>query len=138
MLDEIKKLTKHTSIYSLGNILSKAVGFFLIPFYTHYLTPADYGTLELLDLSTALVGLLLNMWMNASVVRYYYEYDDEKNRNEVVSTALISTASVAALVSACGMIWARGFSQLILKTPNYYQFIWLISATLFFTWRPLF
>src|SRR5579872_4383754 len=133
MLDEIKKLTKHTSIYSLGNILSKTVGFFLIPFYTHYLTPADYGTLELLDLSTALVGLLLNMWMNASVVRYYYEYDDEKNRNEVVSTALISTASVAALVSACGMIWARGFSQLILKTPNYYQFIWLISATLFFT-----
>src|SRR5579864_7301393 len=133
MLDEIKKLTKHTSIYSLGNILSKAVGFFLIPFYTHYLTPADYGTLELLDLSTALVGLLLNIWMNSSVVRYYYEYEDEKNRNQVVSTALIATGAAAAVVSCGGMIWARGLSMLILKSPNYYQFIWLISATLFFT-----
>ena len=59
MVEEIKKLLRHTSVYGLGNILNKAVGFLLIPFYTHYLTTADYGTLELLDLSAALVGLPL-------------------------------------------------------------------------------
>lgn len=133
MLEEIKKLLKHTSVYGLGNILNKAVGFLLIPFYTHYLTTADYGTLELLDLSVALVGLLLNMWMNASLVRHYYEYEDSKNRNQIVGTALISTSVVAAVVSAAGVLWARGISTLILKSPAFYNFVWVISFNLFFT-----
>lgn len=133
MLEEIKKLLKHTSVYGLGNILSKAVGFLLIPFYTHYLTTADYGTLELLDLSVALVGLLLNIWMNVSLIRHYYEYDDSKDRNEVVGTALIATSIVAAVVSAVGVLWARGISTLILKSPAFYNFVWVISINLFFT-----
>ena len=133
MLDEIKKLLKHSSVYGLGNVLNKAVGFLLIPFYTHYLTTADYGTLELLDLSIALVGLLLNMWMNVSLVRHYYDYDDSKNRHEVVGTALIATSVVAAVVSVVGIIWARGISTLILKSPAFYNFVWVISCNLFFT-----
>jgi O-antigen/teichoic acid export membrane protein len=133
VLEEIKKLLKHGSVYSLGNILNKAVGFLLIPFYTHYLTTADYGTLELLDLSVALIGLLLNMWMNASLVRHYYEYEDSKNRNEVVSTALIATASVAAVVSLFALLWAREISDLILKSPQYFRFIRVIACNLFFT-----
>lgn len=133
MLDELKKLLKHGSVYGLGNILNKAVGFLLIPFYTHYLTTSDYGTLELLDLSVALIGLLLNMWMNASLVRHYYDYDDDQNRNEVIGTALISASAVALLVSAAGMFWARSISVLILKSPAYYKFVWVISCNLFLT-----
>jgi O-antigen/teichoic acid export membrane protein len=133
VLEELKKLLKHSSVYSLGNILNKAVGFLLIPFYTHYLTTADYGTLELLDLSVTLVGLLLNMWMNASLVRHYYEYEDTKSRNEVVSTALLATSATAALFSALGLIWARGLSVLILKSPEFSSFVRVISCNLFLT-----
>lgn len=133
MLEEIKKLLKHGSVYSLGNILNKAVGFLLIPFYTHYLTTADYGTLELLDLSVTLVGLLLNMWMNASLVRHYYEYDDNESRNRVVSTAMIATGVTAAVFSAAGLFWARGISLLILKSPQFYGFVRVIALNLFFT-----
>jgi O-antigen/teichoic acid export membrane protein len=133
VLEEIKQLFKHSSVYSLGNILNKAVGFLLIPFYTHYLTTADYGTLELLDLSVTLIGLLLNMWMNASLVRHYYEYEDTRNRNEVVSTALIATTLTASLFSAAGLFWARGISILILKSPRFYTFVQVIACSLFFT-----
>jgi O-antigen/teichoic acid export membrane protein len=133
VLEEIKKLLKHGSVYSLGNILNKAVGFLLIPFYTHYLTTADYGTLELLDLSVSLIGLLLNMWMNASLVRHYYEYEDSENRNEVVSTALIATATAAAVVSVFGLLWARGISHLILKSPEFFRLVQVIACNLFFT-----
>jgi O-antigen/teichoic acid export membrane protein len=133
VIEEIRRLFKHTAIYGLGNVLNKAVGFVLIPFYTHYLTPGDYGTLELLDLSTALVGLLLNIWMNASVVRYYHDYDDRKNRREVVSTALVATSVVAACVSSAGLFCAKGVSRLVLKSPAFYSYVWLVSFTLFFS-----
>jgi O-antigen/teichoic acid export membrane protein len=133
VLEELKTLLKHSSVYSLGNVLNKAVGFLLIPFYTHYLTTADYGTLELLDLSVTLVGLLLNMWMNASLVRHYYEYEDSANRNEVVGTAMIATGAAALLFSIVGLVYARGISALVLKSPQFYPFIRVIAFNLFFT-----
>ena len=133
MLEEIKKLLKHGSVYSFGNILNKAVGFLLIPFYTHYLTTADYGILELLDLSVTLIGLLLNMWMNASIIRHYYEYEDSKNRNELVSTAMIATAIAAAAVSGIGLLRPRQISLLILKSPDFFLLVRVIACNLFFT-----
>ena len=49
MIKEISRVAKHTATYGVGVVLSKAVGFLMIPVYTHHLVPADYGTLELLD-----------------------------------------------------------------------------------------
>lgn len=133
MLDEIKKLTKHTGIYGMGNILGKMVGFFMIPFYTHYLTPADYGTLELLDLSLALIGLVLTMWMNASIIRHYYDYDEPKDRNQVVSTILLLAFGIGVIVAAAGIHWSRPLSSLILKTPDLGSYIVLISLSFLVT-----
>jgi O-antigen/teichoic acid export membrane protein len=133
LLHELKSLTKHGTIYSVGGILSKLAGFLMIPLYTHYLSPGDYGTLELLDLSVALFALAVMMWMNAAVVRYYYEYDDEKNRSEVISTVLISAAGIGILSAAGGITFGKQLSSLILKTPDYYKFVWLLSITFFFS-----
>ncbi len=133
ILDEIKSLTKHGTIYSAGGILGKAAGFLMIPLYTHYLSPADYGTLELLDLSVALFGLAVMMWMNAAIIRYYYEYEDQKNRNEVISTVLIAACVVGLLSASGGIIFGKQLSSLILKTPIYYKYFWLLSITFFFS-----
>lgn len=133
MLEELKRLFKHTAIYGAGNILNKAVGFLMIPFYTHYLTPADYGTLELLDLTTTLIALVLSVWMNAAIVRYYYEYEDSRERNRVISTALISAAVIGAVAALVGAAGARGLSGLVLRSPEHYPYIWLVLAAFFFS-----
>jgi O-antigen/teichoic acid export membrane protein len=133
MLDELKALLKHTSVYGVGNLLNKLVGFLLIPFYTHYLTPGDYGTLELLDLSVALFGLAVMMWMNAAIIRYYYEYEDRKNRSEVIGTILVMAFLVGIVSTACGITFSRQLSSLILKSPIYYKFFWFLSITFCFS-----
>src|ERR1700732_4679661 len=133
LLGELKSLTKHGAIYSFGGVLGKVVGFLMIPLYTHYLSPADYGTLELLDLSVALFGLAVMMWMNAAIIRYYYEYEDQKNRNEVISTVLISAAVLGVLSASGGIVFAKQLSWFILKTSAYYKFFSLLSITFFFS-----
>ena len=37
------KLVKNISFIVIGNIGSKLMGFFMLPFYTNWLSPADYG-----------------------------------------------------------------------------------------------
>ena len=131
--EELKSLFKHGTIYSAGGVLGKAVGFLMIPFYTHYLSPADYGTLELLDLSVMLFGLVTTMWMNSSVIRYYYEYEDREHKNEVISTVLLTACLVGAVSATGGIVFAKHLSQLILKSPSFYKYFWVLSATFSFS-----
>jgi len=123
MLEEIKKLLKHTTIYGAGNVLSKLVGFFMIPFYTHYLTPADYGTLELLDLSLTLTALVLTMWLNASIVRHFNDFEVPKDRDQAVSTILIFAFLIGGVVGGCGIWLSHPLSALILNTPDLHFFV---------------
>lgn len=123
MLEEIKKLLKHASIYGAGNVLGKVVGFFMIPFYTHYLNPADYGMLELLDLSLTLTTLILTMWLNASVVRQYNDFAESKNRNQAVSTVLIFASFIGMIVTVVGIQFSRPLSTLILNTPDLHFYV---------------
>ena len=123
MLEELRHLLRHASIYGAGNVLGKLVGFFMIPFYTHYLTPADYGTLELLDLSLTLTTLVLTMWLNASVVRQYNDSEKPKERNQAVSTVLIIAFSFGIVVASCGVRFSRPLSSLILNTPDLHLFV---------------
>lgn len=53
-----EKLTKNISFILIGNIGSKLIGFFLLPFYTRWLSPVDYGVTDLL---IVYASLLLNV-----------------------------------------------------------------------------
>ncbi|MBV9744295.1 MAG: lipopolysaccharide biosynthesis protein, partial [Acidobacteriia bacterium] len=52
-------LLKKTSTYSIATIAGRALSVLLLPIYTRFLTPADYGVMELLDITVNLVSLLL-------------------------------------------------------------------------------
>lgn len=129
MWEEVKRLLKHSTVYGAGNVLGKLVGFFMIPFYTHHLSPADYGTLELLDLSLTLTTLVLTMWLNASLIRQYNDFREESDRNQAVSTILIFASLIGVVVGACGMFYSRPLSALILNTRDLHFFITLESLS---------
>jgi len=133
MLKELRQLLKHATIYSLGNVLGKVVGFFMIPFYTHYLTPADYGTLELLDLSLSLTGLVLTMWLNASIIRHYNDFDDPRDRKQVVSTVLLLACFIGVVVAVSGIYLSRPLSVLILNTPHLHWYVSLEALSFLVT-----
>ncbi len=87
---ELRILTRHSIIYGLGNLLNRFVAFLLLPIYTRYLTPADYGSLELIALATELIGIVLSARLSRAVYRFYFEFEDQMARNAVVSTAIIT------------------------------------------------
>lgn len=52
------KLLKNTTFVLVGNIGSKLMGFIMLPIYTHWLTPTDYGTTDIIGVYAS---LLLNV-----------------------------------------------------------------------------
>ena len=116
MFDDIKSVAKHFLVYGFGNILSRIVSFILIPVYTHYLTTSQYGTLELLELTTYIAGMFLALGISQSVMRFYYDSEELKKRHEVVSTALISIWVIALFSMSWFILFSPGISILVFKS----------------------
>ena len=62
MYEELKTLIKHSSVYGIANSCVKGIGFIMIPIYTRFLAPSDYGLLELLDLTLNMMAILVESW----------------------------------------------------------------------------
>jgi O-antigen/teichoic acid export membrane protein len=93
---EVKVLARHGSIYGLANVLGRIISFIMLPIYTRYLTPADYGTLELIYLTTNIIEMVIGLRIEAAVSRFYFDFKEVNDRNTVVSTATLGYGALAA------------------------------------------
>lgn len=70
------KVMKGASLYSIGDVLIKASGFFLIPIYTRILTPTDYGIIGYLQVFSHILVVILGFGFHGAQTRYYFEHKD--------------------------------------------------------------
>jgi O-antigen/teichoic acid export membrane protein len=69
---QFKKIAKHSPWYIVPNLLTKASSFFLLPIYTRYLSPTDYGILGNLQAVSLLLPILISLYLDSAFGRYYY------------------------------------------------------------------
>jgi len=108
----LKELGKHGAIYGLGSMMSRLVGFLLIPLYAHFLTPADYGVLQLIYITTETVAIISGLKLSVAMFRLYHEADTPGERNAVISTALIGGLGLGVLLIGPLLLispWLAGF-----------------------------
>ena len=110
---EVRTAARHSAVYGLGGMAIKAISFLMLPVYTHYLSPLDYGVLEILDLSMSLLGMFLNMGMTAALLRFYGAARSPEEKNKVVSTALIFVTGTGILMFALALGLVRPVSALL-------------------------
>ena len=74
--EKYKSLFKDTLIFALGNISSKIIVFFLVPFYTYYLTPDEYGISDLVFTVSQLAIPFFSLVIFDAVIRFSLERKD--------------------------------------------------------------
>jgi O-antigen/teichoic acid export membrane protein len=119
MLRSLRDSFKHTSIYTVGNLATKAVGLIMIPVYTHFLTPREYGTLDMLDLTIILFGMIVGVGMGSAIFRFYYAAETDPERREVVGSALLFSTLVAGAVGLAVILGADPISRAIFRGPGF-------------------
>jgi len=125
-------MIKHSSIYAIGNISRQMVGFIMLPIYTQYLSPADYGIIGLLTFALSMIDIFFGARLAQAVPKYYHDKDDDRTRNSVISTALILTASIS-LVSMLFIIYFSAASSSLIFGSSDYSLVVSIYTTLLFT-----
>ncbi|MBF0588190.1 MAG: oligosaccharide flippase family protein [Magnetococcales bacterium] len=89
-------LLKPIAIYGVSLALTKAVGFLLLPFYTRFLSPTDFGVLALLDMVGTYFGIVVEAGFVYTFTKFYHEQSDERWRKRVFSTSLWTTLLIGA------------------------------------------
>jgi len=84
-------------IYGIAIALSKGVGFLLIPVLTHYLEPADYGRLDILQTLADLLTIVFACGLGDCLFRFAKDQDNLKLVSSLYSIALIISAVTVVL-----------------------------------------
>jgi O-antigen/teichoic acid export membrane protein len=123
-------MVKHSLVYGIGNALNRMIGFLMIPIYTKYLIPAQYGILELLGLTTSFVGMIISLRISRAMYRFYFEYESQENKREVVSTAMLSFGIIGFSGLGAASLFSEYLAQTILDSRQYSYFFIVSFATL--------
>ncbi|MDX1699023.1 MAG: oligosaccharide flippase family protein [Melioribacteraceae bacterium] len=133
MLSNLIDTLKHSTIYSLGNLLAKLVGFLLLPIYFHYLTVEEYGIFILLEVTGELFIATLHLNLPVAMMRWYSFSKDETDRKSIIFTSLIFIIAIAIFSSLLLIPLSQFFAKLILSDIYYSQHFSVLFAYVSFS-----
>jgi O-antigen/teichoic acid export membrane protein len=88
---ELKRLASHSLIYGAADVIPYLVNFLLLPVFTAYLTPLDYGAFGILSLFGVLTKIFFRMGLDSGFFRIYYELSTDRDR-KLLATSLFTAA----------------------------------------------
>lgn len=91
-------LIKNTIIFTLGNLGSKFISFFLIPLYTNALTTAEYGVVDLVATVGTVAVPLLTLNICESVMRFALDKDANTRKITQIGTRILLIGMMVGLL----------------------------------------
>lgn len=82
-------------MYGFGSIAGRVVSVIMLPVYTRYLSPAEYGLLQLLDVTVEVTALLFTAGVRSGLQRFYFKATTDEERKQVVFTTFFFEMAMA-------------------------------------------
>ena len=113
-------LIKNTVIFTIGNLGTRLISFFLVPLYTYQLTTSQFGVVDLINTIGTMIGPILILNINESVMRF--SLDKDANRYKI-----ISVGTLIYLTSFISGILLLVFSNFYKPLIGYGVFVYLFT-----------
>jgi len=94
----LQDLLKHSSVYAIGQILTRIASILLLPLYTHCLTPSDYGITAIMDLTATILSLMIGGGMVTAVTRFHFDHDSAEQQDRLWWTGLTWLLGASVIV----------------------------------------
>jgi O-antigen/teichoic acid export membrane protein len=127
----IAALAQDTMIYGGTRVLLKSLAFLLVPLYAHFLSPSQFGRLELVLAVVALVDVFINL--PGALARFYFDRDEPAWRRQVISLYFVIEAVYPAVLVGALMAFSGPLADGILGGTTYAVFFLIAFADLYLT-----
>lgn len=139
----LKSFFKNSLTYNIGNILTLGIALFLLPIYTKYLSPEEFGTIDLFYVIGTFINLTIALEISQGLARYYQDAIKQKEKKEYTSTAFWFTVLVYLIFFFLCFLFSESFTSWLLLDKNK-KYIFLLATLAIstlgifvFTWNQL-
>lgn len=124
----MSSLVKNSALYLVATIAIKACSFLLLPFYSHLISPSEYGYVFVVVAFVSFMSFFFSLSLGGAVQRFYFDCknEDEVKRLYTLIVLLVLCLTIIGSVFFFGL--GEFFSSLINIPLCYYNFAVLISA----------
>src|SRR5699024_5885560 len=86
----MKRVLENSFLYTFSQLLVKGIGFLLLPLYTYFLTPDDYGIVNLINSFLQISLYIITFSLGSGIMRFYVDYNDNhKDLKRYLCTIII-------------------------------------------------
>ena len=129
----ITTLFSDSVIYGMGQWLQKFLSMLLLPLYTIYLSPEDYGVLGMVLITTSMIDVIVTMGWDSTFSRFYFDELTEDYRAKVIAqTFFIDTVYPAVLLGTLALLMPF-LSQVIMGGKGYTLYFEIALLTEWFS-----
>ena len=107
-MNPLKKLAGHTVIYGLSSVVGRLLNYLLVPLYTRFFIPSDYGVVTEIYAYVAFLIILLTYGFETAFFNFSKK---EENKNNVYTTALISLSISSVFFIGISLFYAQEISD---------------------------
>lgn len=112
----------------VSDVFIAASSLLLLPLYTHYISPEDYGNIYLVQTITSLFTILFSLLLHSSISRYYFECETPHDVKLMYST-IIRYGALVSISFFCICIVFKDYLFFFIDIPFYpYVFIALLNS----------
>jgi len=109
----LRRLATTGAAYTAASILSKVIAVALLPLYTRYLSPEDYGAAEILFSAVVVASIVVRFGLIEAILRFYYQEDEDQA--EVVKSSFAGLFWLSTLGALVLLPFAGPLSEALLK-----------------------
>lgn len=123
---DFRNISVSSAIYIVGDVLTRGTSFLLIPLYTRFLSPAEYGNWGILLSLLSFLNILFSLQLGSALTVNYFNFL-ENQRKQLISTIWILILLSSACMSFLLLIIGRDWVSKLIQGESYPNFILVIG-----------
>ena len=133
LLNKLKSFSADTLYYGLSSVISRLVGFLLVPLFTRYLSPEDYGVMTLLGFYTLFFSPISNLGLQGAMFRYVGFSKTKEDEDIILSSAFKAVLVISSFFTLLSVILVKQLELFLVHSDDYTILMLVIIFFSFFS-----
>lgn len=118
------RLFQHTFFYTAAEVINKSVPFFMLPIFTRYLKPEDYGIIASFTTFEAILETFVGMSANGAISIQFFKLSKERLRVYIANSMFVLIASFLLFTGVVAVFHEVILTRLLIPVQ------WALAAVL--------
>ena len=129
-----RKVFQNSILYSVSSLMTKAIGFLMLPIYTRLVAAEGYGSITLVTSFVAVASYVAALSLYSAILRFYSEYQEDPERlKRFLGTIFTFLPLAGGGFVALALLLKDPLTRLVFRGLSFYPLVLIAICLVFFS-----